>query len=671
MTQIAPDIAADVDPLFTEPYIDVDEWRDAPLRRRYVHGGFAGTDTRFSLHLPPADRYEGRFFHYITPVPDSEHFSEHGVGEEDKVSFSIESGAAFLETNGGGRAAGDPTSGIDQTIGAYRANAAAARYARVIAEGMYGPHRVYGYAFGGSGGAFRTIGGAEHTIGVWDGVVPYVVGSPMAIPNCFTARMHALRVLRDRFDGIVDAMEPGGSGDPYTALNDEERAALLEVTRMGFPQRSWFAHRTMGMHALAVLYPGVRAIDPTYFDDFWALPGYLGADHPESFARDRVQHRTTIEAFLSEADLRAAGVGEISRPGESSGAADDAWLGSGGPEPRVAVRLSSAPPVDPGAAELLLESGGAAGARIVVIAVLGDIAVLGPADPLVVAALARADALVLDNSGFLAIQTYHRHQVPGPDFTVWDQFRDDDGDPLYPQRPMLLGPMMAAGASGSVQSGRFAGRMIVIESLLDREAYPWQADWYRARVIEHLGPETDDRFRLWMTDNALHGDFEQQEHPGHTVSFLGILHQALRDLAAWVERGVEPAASTRYQVTDGQVVVPGTAAGRRGIQPVVRLTANGGPRAEVGVGETVVLRAEAETPGVGSIVSAEWMTTDAGFGAVQRLDAAESMTVDCPVAFDAPGVYFPAVRMTAARDGRGDSRFARVQNVARVRVVVS
>ena len=32
--------------LFTEPYVDVDEWRDVPVRHRYVHGGFADTETR-------------------------------------------------------------------------------------------------------------------------------------------------------------------------------------------------------------------------------------------------------------------------------------------------------------------------------------------------------------------------------------------------------------------------------------------------------------------------------------------------------------------------------------------------------------------------------------------------------------------------------------------------
>ena len=165
----------------------------------------------------------------------------------------------------------------------------AARYARVVAAQMYGEHRPYGYAYGGSGGGYRTIGSAENTSGVWDGFVPYVIGSPMAIPNMFTVRMHAQRILRDRFDQIVDAVEPGGSGDMFEGLDAEERDALTEVTRMGFPPRSWFGHRTMGMHAFPVLYRGLVAADPTYFEDFWAKPGYLGHESPPSLRRDRVR----------------------------------------------------------------------------------------------------------------------------------------------------------------------------------------------------------------------------------------------------------------------------------------------------------------------------------------------------------------------------------------------
>src|SRR5262245_6515946 len=212
------------DPLYTEPYIDVDEWRDEPIRHRCVHGGFAGAELRFSIYLPPTEQYDGRFFQHITPVPDNEHLAEGLSGEEDKIGFAIASGAYFLETNGGGPS-GTPGSDIDPTIAAYRANAAAATRSRVIAAEMYGEHRPYGYSYGGSGGGFRTIGGAENTTGVWDGFVPYVIGSPQAIPNCFTVRMHAQRVLRDRFDEIDDAVDAGGSGDPYASLDPEERDA--------------------------------------------------------------------------------------------------------------------------------------------------------------------------------------------------------------------------------------------------------------------------------------------------------------------------------------------------------------------------------------------------------------------------------------------------------------
>ena len=282
------------DPIFEVPYADVDEWREHPVRHRYVHGGFTGTETRFSFYLPPPPLYEGRFFQHITPVPDSELLAQQATGQEDKIGFAIASGAYFVETNGGGGLGGygDP----DPTIAAYRAHAACAGFSRTVAADMYGAHRPFGYAYGGSGGGYRTIGCIENTVGVWDGVVPYVIGSPMAIPNMFTVRMHAQRLLRNSFERIVDALEPGGSGVPDVGLSDDERDALIEVTRMGFPPRSWFGYRTMGMHAFPVLYRGMRMADPGYFEDFWSEPGYLGADPPPSLTRDRAGARAQVPA---------------------------------------------------------------------------------------------------------------------------------------------------------------------------------------------------------------------------------------------------------------------------------------------------------------------------------------------------------------------------------------
>jgi hypothetical protein len=659
------------DDLFANPFVDVDEWRDAPVRHRYVHGGFSGTETRFSYYFPPVEQYAGRFFQHVTPVPDSELLAQEATGEEDRIGMSLSSGAYFVETNGGGTGG---HAAADRTIGAYRANAAAAEFSRVVATEMYGGGRPFGYLYGGSGGGFRTIGCAENTTGVWDGFVPYVIGSPMAIPNMFTVRMHAMRILRERFDQVVDAVEPGGSGDPYSGLDQEERDALLELSRMGFPLRSCFGHRTMGMHAFPVLYQGMRQADPAYFEEFWSLPGYLGHSAPPSLLRDRVQHRCEVTATLDSDEATALRLAVGRQPGQSRGGVDTAWQGAPGESVvPVAVRLSAPTPREVHGGELLVLSGGAAGARLGLLAVAGDVATFGPADPALLLELRPGDLVEVDNSGYLAAQSYHRHQVPGPEFPVWDQFRRSDGTPAYPQRPLILGPLFAAGASGTVQNGRFAGKMIVVEALLDREALPWQADWYRARVEEHLGASTDEHFRLWFVDNALHGDQAVQEHPTHTISYLGVLHQALRDVSAWVEKGIAPLPSTRYEVVDGQVVVPASAAERRGVQPVLSLTADGGARADVAPGQQVELRLEAAVPeGAGAVVAVEWdLDGSGGFDTVHDVTPADAVVATRRHAFSEVGTHFVAARVVAHRDADPRTPYARIQNVARVRVVVT
>ncbi|HET8710554.1 MAG TPA: hypothetical protein VFM32_04210 [Spongiibacteraceae bacterium] len=678
---VSPDSGANgTDSLFEKPYVDIDEWRDKPVRHRYVHGGFKDTDTRFSFYFPSKEKYQGRFFQYITPVPDSENLSQHGEGEEDKISFAIASGAYFIETNGGGKSAlGMPGSGVDPTIGAYRANAAAAEYSRVIAQKFYGDKRPYGYAFGGSGGAFRTIGGAENTVDVWDGVVPYVVGSPMAIPNVFSARMHAMRVLHDKFPQIIDALEPGGSGDMYAGLSDEERDTLREVTRMGFPPKSWFGYETMGVHAFSVLYPAIVKADPSYFSDFWSKPGYLGANPPASLLKARLQYQSAIKQIITAEDAEARGLNIHRMPGQSKGTADKAWqsLQDKSAKVPVAFQLAGTPPdVNFLGGDLIVKTGAAAGKSVELRRIDGDVVVLGVADAQVLQAIKPGDAVQVDNSNFLAAQTYYRHQVPGRDYYVWDQFRDADGKPIYPQRPYLLGPIFTANAAGTVPNGKFHGKMIMLESLWDREAFPWQADWYRSKVIANLGDKTDANFRLWFIDHALHGDFTRQEDPTHTISYLGALQQALRDLSAWVEKGVAPPATTNYKIVDGQVVVPAAANERKGIQPVITLQANGGARADVKAGEPVEFSAVIDVPAnTGSVVSAEWDFAGAGDFAVKenlgdKRTSSNHLVIKHAFVFSKPGTYFPTLRAAAQRQDDEHTPFARVQNLERVRVVV-
>ena len=67
-----------------------------------------------------------------------------------------------------------------------------------------------------------------------------------------------------------DAIDPGSNRDMYAGLNDEERAALVEVTRFGFPPRTWFAYQRLGYGPLSGLIDEIVEMDPQYFShDFW------------------------------------------------------------------------------------------------------------------------------------------------------------------------------------------------------------------------------------------------------------------------------------------------------------------------------------------------------------------------------------------------------------------
>ncbi len=379
--------------------------------------------------------------------------------------------------------------------------------------------------------------------------------------------------------------------------------------------------------------------------------------------RDRVVHGTTVAV--------------VTRPGSpansdlSAGGVDESYQHTGGGERApVEVTLLQPPTGWMLGAELHVRSGASAGQVLRVASVDGARVILEPGQS---SDLAAGDSVVLDNSNFLAAQTYHRHQVPGPEYPVWDRFRDANGDPAHPQRPMILGPMFTAAASGTVPTGAITAKMIVVACLLDREAFAWQADWYRQRVQEHLGADADSRFRLWYMDNATHGDDETQENQTRTVPYVGALHTALRQLAAWVERGIEPAPTTTYRVDDGQVSVPASAAERGGVQPPVTITVNGSPSAQVKVGEDVQILIEADSPDHGlPLATLATDFTGAGLlGDPIEVTPASHLSITQHCSFDRPGTYFIAARVTAQDGIDAGTAVGRVHNIARARVTVT
>jgi hypothetical protein len=291
----------------------------------------------------------------------------------------------------------------------------------------------------------------------------------------------------------------------------------------------------------------------------------------------------------------------------------------------------------------------------------------------VVNAIRVGDKVRIDNSWLLAAQTYQRHQVPpSTDEYGWNQFRNAKGEPVYPQRDVLIGHFFALNSVGSLLSGHVHGRMLLVQALMDIDALPWSADWYRSEVRKALGPGFADSFALWFVDHTQHDNPSTPVARAHTVSLAGALQQGLRDLAQWVEKGIRP-AETAYRVVDSQVEIPARADERRGVQPVIELKANGGVRAEVSRHDRVHFTAAIEVPpGAGRIVAAEWDFEGLGnYPVTASLGAPEPrVTLTASYAYSKPGTYYPVLRATSHRDGDAQTPYARIQNIARVRVIV-
>ncbi len=151
----------------------------------------------------------------------------------------------------------------------------------------------------------------ENCDDVWDGAVPYIHGTLQSMPSMFSVQAHAFRVLSAKLPQIVDAVEPGGSGDMYAGLTAEERDALAEVTRMGFPPAAWFDAERIRLQYTTVwagLFDHFATWDPTYFDDFWTVPGYLGANPTESLLAAKVEHKSRIAKLVLPPEARQLGL---------------------------------------------------------------------------------------------------------------------------------------------------------------------------------------------------------------------------------------------------------------------------------------------------------------------------------------------------------------------------
>jgi hypothetical protein len=160
------------------------------------------------------------------------------------------------------------------------------------------------------------------------------------------------------------------------------------------------------------------------------------------------------------------------------------------------------------------------------------------------------------------------------------------------------------------------------------------------------------------------------------IEYNPLIEQSLADLAAWVEDGIEPAGTTyTYDGREGRITLPATAAERGGIQPVVQVTANGGARADVKVGEAVTLEVVAETPPAGgTIIDIAWDFDGAG-GFPEKVDGIDGskpkVTATTTHTYDTPGTYYVTALVHSHRDGDVAATSRRLPNLAQARVVVA
>lgn len=558
---------------FENPIITAIDMVEEPINHLRVRGNFGTYGSEFSIHLPPKDIWEGRFFQMVHPV-------ELTYEVIDTINeFHFDSGAYTVQTS---------------SMAGYLNDSAAAHLSRTIASNYYNfNNHIYAYIYGGSGGSFQLFGAIESVYKIYDGSVPFIPATPTSF-GIWMIRDFARIILEDVATQIADAVSPGGSGDPFTqaGLTDLQRSVLEEVTKLGVPLRAWEFYGnllmidendpaySLQMQMLDIARAAV--LEGSYAEDFWTQDGFTGTEETEL---GELFRRLRDEGVFTEDVLSASAI--------------------------------------------------------------------------------------------------HRHWEPSIDgLYSWNHLRTLDGSPMHKQRTGThFAEIIADQVSGGANfDGNFNGKSIMVVSMLDVDTVAWHGDWHRQRVRESKGESYEDYFRLWFIDNADHPweltdeNYYNVHHP-HIIQYGGAVQQALRDLSAWVEKGIEPPKSTEYTIEIGsQIILEQSAELRHGIQPTVDLTVNEYQLANIELGSYVDLKAIIQVPiNAGEIVRIEWDIYGNGNFKEGSFTTQEDGTVIAEMRhiYEELGTYIPQIRVTSHRDGNSDTLIANIQNLGRARVVVN
>jgi hypothetical protein len=680
------------DKFFGAPYVDRDEEIDDPLPHRRIHGGFENTDTRFTFYFPAATGWEGRMFQ---PLEGAHAGHEDAFGGAmgmllGGLEMITRLGGFMVESNSGHVGdTMDARGGPDPTLYGFRASAETARFAKHVAAQVYGRRPETSIVWGGSGGGRRSPLCLEYGPDAWDGALPFMGGGDVdkhgttervrgAQTMAFAAMFNVQRLLGQKLVKLVDALSPGGIGDPYEGLTAHEREELTNLFRLGYPRGDEFMILSpMGQIWLwTAAADDFMAQDPEYFDAFWTKPGYVGHDSPEHVANDVIDVVTTVTRTISPRDFLEhpdfSGP-EFARMRQS---ASMMLAGSGGLDVPFAVQIEGLGDGYRLGAGVRIMNGAAAGRQLYCMSHTGDVLFCdgeGSASIERFTGVLAGDEVHVDNRPFLAFCYYYRHHLmPDAEF----DFLRIDGRPIYPNHDVpLASPLM-----GTPYSGQYEGKLLWIHHTHDSSLWPAQGLVYGNAVEQAQGAEAKaEKFALRWTENAEHVPGEMfPSPPGRAattwlIDYRPHIEQGLTDLVRWIEDGVKP-AETNFDYHDGAVTLPSTASGRGGIQPVVAVTADGGVRADVKAGATVTLEVVTEVPrDAGTIISVEWDFDGTGtFPFHHDVTGSDTaLTLSTTHTYEKAGTYYATARVCSHRNGDVNATTCRIPNVASARVVVT
>jgi hypothetical protein len=664
------------DNYFGRPFIDIDEMRQYPRPHRYVHGGFSGTATLFSFYFPEAKSYGGRFAQWFEGGAGGNERSITVPADNPKPTqwdylydMAFDDLEGYLLESNQGHGQFDQTPEAVLGLFTWRASAESARFSRHVAAQIYGQAPRHGYIGGIGGGGGRATLCLENAPDVYHGCTPQIIGSSV---SAYGAMQRAILFLGpEKLRQVIDAVEPGGSADPYAGLDALQREALADLYRSGYPRGA--ENQLKHTRTIGFTYMALERQDPAYFNDFWTVPGYAGADKGELLKRYVIQTRAKVKRVVP-----------IS---ESMEAATLQWYAVLPPDLPFAVELDIEGHEKYYGCEMTVLSGAAKGRNLFLYGTYNGLSGSPERTPEMMRGIEPGDEVELDNRRFIAFLHHFMHSVAAPKdlaaLTHEPVIRSGrpfapDNIPMYPQRGSSPG-------LGDLK-GAFEGKTIYVLSTHDIYVWPVTAgypDIYTARY----GSELAQRFRFYWAQNGAigppqlaigynDGAADLRVWDTRLINFQHSMgRQVWRYLKEWVEDGKAPPASTSYHFNAAnELFLPATAGERAGIQPVVAITANGARRAAVKVGETVQFEAVIEAPAAaGKIVAAEWDFLQIAEYPVKHREAdgtATSLRVKTQYAFKEPGTYFVALRAGIHRDGLHGAGTP-THNLDRVRVVVS